>query len=94
LNGDLARDFFFVPVCGGAASATFPQRGVIPRGVKQRRHQLRLPGAAVADNANVAKVLGEKLFIKPPGSGDRNAVGVARSVQQNSGAGLRRASWN
>src|SRR5260370_367631 len=48
------------------------------RGEEQRRHQLRLSGAAVADNANVANVLGEiRLHTDLP-------VCAARGVQARS----------
>ena len=64
LNGDFSRDFFFVPVGSGAAFRNFsPPRGHA-RGEEQRRHQLRLAGAAVTYNANVANVLGEIAFHK------------------------------
>src|SRR5262249_49841728 len=50
---------FVVPVSGGAAIRNFsPPRGHTC-GVQQRRHQLRLAGAAVTYNANVSNVLGE-----------------------------------
>src|SRR6202163_1407717 len=59
LNGKFARDFFFVPVGGGASLRSFSPARRRARGEEQRRHQLRLAGAAVADNANVANVPGE-----------------------------------
>ena len=81
LNGKLACDFFFVPVGGGASLRSFsPARGCA-RGVEQRRHQLRLTGAAVADNPNVANVLGEIAF--------HVDLRRARSVLDEKGAGLR-----
>ena len=84
LNGKLARDFFFVPVGGGASfrSLSPARRGA--RGEEQRRDQLRLTGAAVADNANVANVPGEIAF--------HVDLHRARSVLDEKGAGLRLAS--
>src|SRR6202011_1938884 len=81
LNGKFARDFFFVPVGGGASLRSFsPARGCA-RGEEQRRHQLRLTGAAVADNANITNVLGEIAF--------HVDLRRARSVLDEKGAGLR-----
>src|ERR1700688_1491333 len=86
LNGKFARDFFFVPVGGGASFRSFsPARGG-PRGEEQRRHQLRLTGAAVADNANVANVLGEIAI--------HVDLRRARSVLDEKGAGLRLSELN
>src|SRR5208282_4735845 len=62
LNGDFSGNFFLVPVAGGAAVRNFSPAWGGARGEEQRRHQLRLAGAAVADNANVANVLGEIVF--------------------------------
>src|SRR5205807_10634146 len=59
LNGDFSGDFFFVPVGGGGAFRNFSPTRSHARGEEQRRHQLRLAGAAVADNAHVANVPGE-----------------------------------
>src|SRR6202051_830236 len=86
LNGKFARDFFFIPVGGVASLRSFsPARGCA-RGVEQRRHQLRLTGAAVADNANVANVLGEiALHID---------LRRARSVLGEKGAVLRLSELN
>src|SRR6266446_3976691 len=64
LNGNLSGDFFFVPVRGGAAFRNFSPARSHARGKEQRRHQLRLAGAAVADNANVSNVPGEIAFHK------------------------------
>src|SRR6267154_725722 len=58
LNGNFSLNFLFVPIGGGAAFRNFSPSGGHARGVEQRRHQLRLSGAAVADNANVTNVLG------------------------------------
>src|ERR1700730_18290616 len=81
LNGKFARDFFFVPVGGGASLRSFsPSRGCA-RGEEQRRHQLRLTGAAVADNANVTNVLGEIAF--------HLHIRRTRPVLGEKGAGLR-----
>src|ERR1700738_5228460 len=86
LNGKFARNFFFVPVGGSASLRSFsPARGCA-RGEEQRRHQLRLTGAAVADNANVANVLGEiALHVD---------LRRARSVLNEKGAGLRLSELN
>src|SRR5229473_7059307 len=59
LNGDFSGDFFLVPIRGGAAFGHFSPTRSHSRGEEQRRHQLGFPGAAVADNANVANVPGE-----------------------------------
>jgi hypothetical protein len=91
LNRDFPGDFFFVPVGRSAAFRNLsPARGH-PRSEEQRRHQLRLAGAAVADNANVSYVLGEialhiDLPLRGPGDAGANRRG---SVPKNSGAGLR-----
>src|ERR1700688_425191 len=86
LNGKFARDFFFVPVGGCASFRSFsPARGCA-RGEEQRRHQLRLTGAAVADNANIANVLGEIPF--------NVDLHRARSVLEEKGAGLRLSELN
>src|SRR5262249_40874027 len=58
LNGDFSCDLLVIPIGRGAAFCNLsPSRGH-SRGEEQRRHQLRFAGAAVADNANVANVLG------------------------------------
>src|ERR1700738_642987 len=81
LNGKFARDFFFVPVGGGVSLRSFSPSRSCARGEEQRRHQLRLTGAAVADNANVTNVLGEiALHVD---------LHRARSVLVKKGAGLR-----
>src|SRR6266851_1420728 len=86
LNGDFSGDFFFVPVGSGAAFRNFSPTRSHDRGEEQRRHQLRLAGAAVADNANVANVPGE--------IGLHANLQKARSVRKKWGAGRRLASWN
>src|ERR1700756_3931624 len=58
LDGNFSLDFFFIPIRGGAAFRNLSPSRRHTRGVQQRRHQLRLSGAAVAYNANVANVLG------------------------------------
>src|SRR3984893_2773203 len=81
LNGKLARDFFFVPVGGGASLRSFsPSRGC-PRGEEQQRHQPRLTAAAVADNPNVKNILREIAL--------HRGLRRARSVLVEKGAGLR-----
>src|SRR5712664_144085 len=86
LNGDFSGDFFFVPIGGTAAFRNFSPTRSHARGEEQRRHQLRLAGAAVADNANVANVPGE--------IGLHANLQKARSVRKKWGAGRRLASWN
>src|SRR3981081_857794 len=86
LNGKFARDFFFVPVGGGASLRSFSPSRSCARGEEQRRHQLRLTGAAVADNANVTNVLGEIAF--------HIDLRRARSVLDEKGAGLRLSELN
>src|SRR5208283_2605845 len=66
LDGDFARDFFFVPVRGGGAFRNFAKALGRSGGKKQRRHQLRLAGAAVAYNANISDVLGRINFHDSP----------------------------
>ena len=67
LNRDFPAYFFFIPIRGCASLRNFSPSRSHPRGVQQRRHQLRLASAAVAYNANVANVLGEiALHLKPP----------------------------
>src|SRR5206468_11003541 len=80
LNGNLSRDFFFVPVRGGAAFRNFSPPRRHSRGEEQRRHQLRLAGAAVAYNADVSNVLGEIAL--------HANLQKARSGRTISGAGL------
>src|ERR1700730_6221464 len=81
LNGKFSGYFFFVPVGGSASFRSFSPARCCARGVEQRRHQLRLTGAAVADNADVANVLGEIAF--------HVDLRRARSVLDEKGAGLR-----
>src|ERR1700674_4702486 len=88
LNRNLARDFFFVPVGSGAPFRNFSPARSHPRGEEQRRHQLRFPGAAVADNANVANVPGEIALhtnlliymnpVRPGSSGEGRPKGIGR----------------
>src|SRR5438874_4831791 len=59
LNGYFPRHLLVVPIGGGAAIRNFSPPRRHARGVQQRRHQLRLAGAAVTYNANVSDVLGE-----------------------------------
>src|ERR1700680_536314 len=86
LNGKFARDFFFVPVGSGASIRSLSPTRSCARGEEQRRHQLRLTGAAVADNANVANVLGQMAF--------HVDLRRARSVLDEKGAGLRLSELN
>src|SRR4029077_15431603 len=88
LRGNFTGNFFFVKIGGGGAIRNLSPTRSHTRGEEQRRHQLRLSGAAVADNANVANVLGEiRLHTDLPICA---ACGVqARSVLAMAGAGLR-----
>src|SRR5277367_1400763 len=86
LNRNFPRDFFIVPIRRSAAFRNFPPARRHSRGIKQRRHQLRLPGAAVADNANVSNVLGEialhtDLPLRGTGDAGANRRGPSRRIQ-------------
>ena len=54
LNGNFAGDFFFVPIGDSASFRNFSETRGHSRSVKQRRHQLRFPGGAVAYNAYIS----------------------------------------
>src|SRR5208337_2182872 len=66
LDGDFTGNFFFVPVRGGGTFRNFAKALGRSGGKEQRRHQLRLAGAAVAYNANISDVLGRINFHDSP----------------------------
>src|SRR5262249_28941345 len=76
LNGYFPRDFLFVPIGNRSSIRNLSPPLRHACGVEQRRHQLRLAGAAVAYNANVSNVLSRidfhtDLQLSSPARGER-----------------------